>query len=537
MNRGLSRRHFLSFLAASGVSAAAAPAFAGAVERSLRPIGRGDNVALRTLDTPEDLIAKANLGDGLVGYAVLSAATGQLLESHQGTLGLPPASVAKSLTASYALDTLGPDYRFSTELWTTGAIVGGELKGDLVLVGGGDPTLDTDGLAEMARSLAEIGIKKVTGRFIVDGGALPYAAQIDLEQPVHVSYNPAVSAINLNYNRVSFEWERDGNGYDVSMDAPSMAGRQSVRMAHMAVSDRNGPIYTYADQDGRDEWSVASHALGKGGSRWLPVRKPELYAGEVFQALAGSQGLQLPEPVIEHGVETVDLVARRESEPLHVILKEMLKYSTNLTAELVGLTATRKRLGHAESIVHSAEVMNTWARDELGLTHIAMTDHSGLGGNSRVAAADVASALLQAERRLGLKPLLKPITMLDGRGRPVQDHPLKVHAKTGTLNFVSGLGGFVDMPSGEQLVFAIFCGDVPRRDAIPVEERERPPGMRAWNRRAKALQQDLIERWAVLFPKGTGPEPAAAVASASPDVTPTTQTSSGSVAKPQSAAP
>lgn len=525
MNRGLSRRHFLLSLAASGLASAAAPALAEAPERSLRPLGRGDNVAVRTLDTPEELIAKARLGDGIVGYAVLSAATGKLLESHRGTLGLPPASVAKSLTAAYGLDLLGPDYRFSTELWTTGAIVGGELKGDLVLVGGGDPTLDTDGLAKLARSLEEVGIKSITGRFIVDGGVLPYSPVIDTEQPVHVAYNPAVAGINLNYNRVSFEWEKAGDGYEVSMDAPSMAGRQAVRMANMAVADRNGPIYTYDDLNGRDAWSVAKHALGKGGSRWLPVRKPELYVGEVFQALAGSKGLQLPEPVIEHGVERVDFIGRVESEPLHVVLKDMLKYSTNLTAELVGLTATRKRLGHALSIKQSAEEMNTWARESMGLTHVAMVDHSGLGGDSRVAAADVALAVLQAERRLNLKLLMKPITVLDKRGRPVKDTSLKVHAKTGTLNFVSGLAGYVDLPSGEELVFAIFCGDVPRRDAIPIEARERPPGMMEWNTRAKMLQQDLIRRWGELFPEGKGLE-----AVGLPGVTPTTQTSSGAMA-------
>ncbi|WP_353471316.1 D-alanyl-D-alanine carboxypeptidase/D-alanyl-D-alanine-endopeptidase [Salipiger sp. H15] len=534
MNRGQSRRHFLLSLAASGLASAAAPAFAEALQSSPRPRARGDTTvkARGAQDTPEDLIAKARLGDGVVGYAVLSAATGKLLESHRGTLGLPPASVAKSLTAAYGLDTLGPDYRFSTELWTTGAIVGGELNGDLVLVGGGDPTLDTDGLAKLARNLEEVGIKSITGRFIVDGGVLPFSPVIDTEQPVHVAYNPAVSGINLNYNRVSFEWERKGEGYDVSMHAPSMAGRQAVRMAHMEIADRAGPIYTYADLNSRDEWSVAKGALGKDGSRWLPVRKPELYVGEVFQALAGSRGLQLPEPVIEHGVETVDFIGRVESEPLHAVLKEMLKYSTNITAELVGLTATRKRLGHALSIRQSAEEMNRWARDTMGLTHVAMVDHSGLGGDSRVAAADVAMAVLQAERRLQLKPLMKSITVLDNRGRPVKGNPLEVHAKTGTLNFVSGLAGYVDMPSGQGLVFAIFCGDVPRRDAIPIEERERPPGMMEWNTRAKMLQQDLIRRWSDLFPDGTGPE---AVAASS--VTPAAQTSTGAMAFTETAEP
>jgi D-alanyl-D-alanine carboxypeptidase/D-alanyl-D-alanine-endopeptidase (penicillin-binding protein 4) len=53
---------------------------------------------------------------------------------------LPPASVAKALTSLYALDTLGADHRFQTRVMATGSVIGGVLKGDLILVGGGDHT-------------------------------------------------------------------------------------------------------------------------------------------------------------------------------------------------------------------------------------------------------------------------------------------------------------------------------------------------------------------------------------------------------------
>jgi len=100
--------------------------------------------------------------------------------------------------------------------------------------------------------------------------------------------------------------------------------------------------------------------------------------------------------------------------------------------------------------------------------------------------------------RLELKPLLKSFRMrgeLNGGGG---EHPVKVLAKTGTLNFVSGLSGFAELPDGSELAFAIFCGDIPRREALSMEQRERPDGARSWNSRAKVLQSRLIERWAVL---------------------------------------
>jgi len=78
-------------------------------------------------------------------------------------------------------------------------------------------------------------------------------------------------------------------------------------------------------------------------------------------------------------------------------------------------------------------------------------------------------------------------------------HPIKVFAKTGTLNFVSGLAGYLVAPDGSEFAFAIFAADQGKRAQIKRGDRERPQGSRSWNKRAKTLQQKLIERWGVLY--------------------------------------
>ncbi len=494
MTYPVSRRAFLAALGAF----TAAPAAADAPLSSLRPVARGEDIARRSLASVDTLIAKARL-EGTVGFAVADLATGLMLEEHELETGLPPASVAKALTSAYALETLGPDHVFGTQIILTGGLDQGIVKGDLVLVGGGDPTLDTDGLARLAALLKEAGVQEVRGRFLVYGGALPYESAIDHEQPDQVGYNPAVSGLSLNYNRVHFEWRKAGADYTVTMDARSDSYRPDVTMARMEIVPRSTPIYTYKDGGGRDDWTVARTALGKDGSRWLPVRQPERYAGEVFQTFARSHGIQLttPEPVADRPQGTV--IAQIESAKLNVILRDMLKWSTNLTAEMVGLATTVKRQGPVASLRDSAAAMNAWAMESLGLTHVALVDHSGLGDDSRIAAADMVKTMLVVRDRLGLKPLLKTFALRDSRRRVISDHPIKVHAKTGTLNFVSGLSGFVDLPDGTELAFAIFAANIARRDLLSREERERPPGASEWNVRAKTLQQALIERWGTLY--------------------------------------
>ena len=484
----ISRRLFLAG-AGSLLSGAAS---AAALDVSLRPRLRPGHLAPDAPAAAEALIARS-LPDGAVSYAVADAGTGEVLEDRHAALGLPPASVAKTITALYALDTLGADHRFATRLLARGELRDGVLDGDLVLAGGGDPTLDTRGLAELAAGLKAAGLREVRGRFLVWAGALRYARQIDPGQPAHVGYNPAIGGLALNFNRVRFEWTRAGKGYGVSMDARAGRYRPEVQAARMAVVDRAAPVYTYREKGGVDHWTVARGALGSGGARWLPVRRPDLYAADVFRTLARAHGIELPREEVAETAPAGREIAVHRSDDLAAILRGMLKYSNNLTAEMVGMSASRARAGQVVGLRASAGLMSRWAEVGMGLRQVALVDHSGLGDRSRLAAADMVRALASARARQALAPLLKTMPMRFSNPGAAAD--VTVRAKTGTLNFVSGLAGYIAGNGERELAFAVFAADLPRRADIPRARRERPPGARAWNRRARNLQKALVERW------------------------------------------
>ncbi len=345
---------------------------------SVRPPARPEGGAVRVVPGAEALIARIGL-TGKLGYVVANARTGQVLETRNPVLGLPPASVLKSVTAQYALEALGPTHAFVTRIMATGPLVSGRIEGDLVLVGGGDPLLNTDALAELAAALKGAGVREVTGRFLVHDGALPRIATIDASQPDHLGYNPAVSGLNLNFNRVHFEWKKAGESYDVTMDARSEKYRPDVHMTRMRLADRDMPVYTYASQGGVEDWTVARSALGPGGSRWLPVRRPDLYAGEVFQTFARSHGIVLRAPEAVRGVLPKLLLAERRSIPLQRILRDMLLYSTNLTAEVVGLSATAERGRLGASLAESATEMARWAGATAGAASSRIRGSFGAG--------------------------------------------------------------------------------------------------------------------------------------------------------------
>jgi D-alanyl-D-alanine carboxypeptidase/D-alanyl-D-alanine-endopeptidase (penicillin-binding protein 4) len=233
----------------------------------------------------------------------------------------------------------------------------------------------------------------------------------------------------------------------------------------------------------------------------LPVRRPGDYAGDVFRTMARANGIVLKqaETVSDLPAGAVELV-RQDSLPLREILRGMLRYSNNLTAEMVGMTASIRRTGRRpSSLKDSAQEMSLWAAQELGMANTSLVDHSGLGDASRMTARDLVGALVAVRRTDRLRPLLKAIPIRDEKGRVQKGHPIKVNAKTGTLNFVSGLGGFMTAADGTEMAFAIFAADEGTRARIKREDRERPEGAKGWNGRAKAFQQVLIARWGSLY--------------------------------------
>ena len=494
MKTEFTRRFIIGTLMAS----VADVALAKAPVASKRPTARASDSHKPAVSGADALIAAAGLG-GKVSFMVADASTGQVLETQSPLLAQPPASVVKIITALYALDSLGAGYRFKTRLIATGPVTNGRLKGDLLLVGGGDPTLNTDDLAEMAAALKQAGVREVTGTFRVDTSALPYVKSIDSSQPDHVGYSPSVSGLNLNFNRVHFEWKRRADGYDVAMDARTNKYRPAVRVAKMQVVNRDLPVYTYKDANGVDNWTVARRALGEDGSRWLPVRKPHLYAAEVFQTMAHSHGIKLSRAVVTRGAARGTVLVEHKSADLQNLLRGLLKYSNNMTAEAIGMKASISRDISVGSLNTSAKKMTRWGSSHMEGRKSKFVDHSGLGVGSRLTAGDMVSCLIKAGPNGPLAHLLKPIALRDAQGRVIKEHPIKVHAKTGTLNFVSDLAGYVTTPDGTRLAFAIFTANEKRRAGIAKPDREAPSGVKSWTRASKRLQQALIERWATLY--------------------------------------
>jgi D-alanyl-D-alanine carboxypeptidase/D-alanyl-D-alanine-endopeptidase (penicillin-binding protein 4) len=345
----------------------------------------------------------------------------------------------------------------------------------------------------MVGALRNRGATTVEGRLLVATGSLPAISEITGGQPVEAAYNPTISGMNLNFNRVFLAWGPGAEGPSLAFSAPGQRFEVPVNSVEAELTAGGLPQHRF--EDGREIWRLPRSGLGGRGSEWLPVRAPGVYAGEVFRELAGAAGLALPEAeVVTEAPGTV--LALRESDALEQMVRDMLRYSTNLTAEAVGLRAGQARGAAPESLAASGAEMTDWARARFGLGRAVFANHSGLSDVTRLTAAEQVSVLLQAGDG-GLPGLLRPRPILDARGDPVEANGVEVVAKTGTMDFISALAGY--MTGRRRLAFAIVAADPERRANIRPDERAKPPGAAAWAARARAQQQALLRRWAVAY--------------------------------------
>lgn len=439
----------------------------------------------------DNLLAAAELS-GTVALAIADAETGATLEVWNAGAALPPASVAKVVTTLYALDALGPEYRFRTAIRADGPIAEGVLRGDLALVGGGDPLLDTDALGRLATALHAAGLRAVDGRFRVAEGALPAIAAIDRDQPDTAAYNATIAGTNLNFNRVFLAWTPGDDGPRIAFSAPGAAW--SAVPDDIVGEVVPGGRVRHRRVGAAEIWSLPRPDLRGRGSIWLPVRAPGPYAGSVFRTLAGEVGIEVP-PADVVADATGATLALHESPPLGRMLRDMLRYSTNLTAECVGLRASQARGAAPADLAASGAAMTAWARTRYRLAATALDNHSGLSGAARLTPAEMLAVLVAAADG-PLPGLLPERPILDEAREPLRLPDVRVVAKTGTLDFVSCLAGY--LVGRRPLAFAIFAADPARRAAIRPEERENPPGAAAWARRARAREQALLRRWADL---------------------------------------
>lgn len=480
--------------AAQGVSGPTAPGTAG-----------GGTVAAAAA-VPQSILALqqdlARLIDG-VGWSddrwsvnVVSLDRGDTIFSYNPDAALAPASNMKLFTTAAALYYLGPYYRFSTFLLTDGPIRDGVLDGDLVLYGTGDPTISDRFYASktaiweaFADTLLALGIREIRGDVVGDASYFDGdgTGQGWRESYMNAWYAAPASALAFNENIVTLHirpGEQSGWRPAITM-VPGGEGIAIVNQATTVQGGRTSLDVNRAAYDGPIVIRGRINAASRGVWRAVPVADPARYAAAVLREVLLKRGIAVAggprsihardaSPVSRRtafapafdGPDRLRVLAVHQSPYLQDILTVVNKKSHNLYAETVLRAVGRVAMGTG-SVSGGARAVRYLLECELSKTPpgLKIFDGSGLSVLNRTSARTITellgymarsplwsyywATLPEAGARDGLRRMYR--TRAEGNLR----------AKTGTIDEVSALSGYVRAANGERLAFSIISNGVP----------------------------------------------------------------------------
>jgi D-alanyl-D-alanine carboxypeptidase/D-alanyl-D-alanine-endopeptidase (penicillin-binding protein 4) len=450
-----------------------------------------------------------------VSAQIVSLDDGQVVYARSPDDQLNPASNTKLVTSAAALVRLGPEFRFTTDVLGDKAIDRGRVR-TLYVKGRGDPSINTERLQGLVADLWHRGLRQV-GDIVLDDSYFdpePWGPGWEQEQS-DKAYAAPVGALSLNHNsvaiyvapaanrngRVRIDLEPEARGYFVLEN----------RVATVGVNGRRRVIpHTFAD--GEHTRVVVSGRFplrGEATVLYRRVTNPTFYFGQTLQQLLRDHGIRVQGHLRRATVpETASLINSYESPELAEVVRDMNKVSSNFIAEMLIKTLGAELRGVPGTWTKGLDVAQDLLA-EMGLPRgtYQLRNGSGLNDTNRFSAQQMTALLVAVWKKFPVAAEFVSslgIAARDGTMRlrmEGTDAAGRLRAKTGTLDKVTALSGYVQSLGGERFVFSILVNDWSGRSNPVVSGIDRFGGILA-----AMGGPEPSAREAVLL--GFGPQPA-----------------------------
>jgi D-alanyl-D-alanine carboxypeptidase/D-alanyl-D-alanine-endopeptidase (penicillin-binding protein 4) len=428
----------------------------------------------------EAALARVRLPRDAFSIVVADTQGGTPRLAHRAQVPVNPASVMKLLTTFAGLDLLGPTYAWYTPVYFGGPVdTDGTLQGDLIIRGSGDPQLVIERLWLLLRRVQAQGVRSIAGDIVLDRTAFtvppqdPGAFDGEPTKP----YNASPDALLINFKSVTMSFVPDLQlGRARVVYEPMLAGVKLQATVPLAppgtgCGDWRGGLR--AELLNPAQVSFAGSYPSSCGEQVWPVAyaDPASYAARAIQGMWKDLGGRLAGRVRDGRVPAGFKPAfAQPSPPLAEIVRSINKYSNNVMAQQLFLTLSLRAPGGA-SFDASRGIMAGWWRERFGNLDQPVPDNgAGLSRTGRVTAQGLAR-LLQTAWQSPLMPDLAaslPITGIDGTLRRSQARTGSAHMKTGSLNNVAAVAGYVDGAGGHRWVLVAIANHPDAAAARPV---------------------------------------------------------------------
>lgn len=402
---------------------------------------------------------------------------------------LNPGSLVKLLTTYAALETLGPAYRWKTEVYAAGTLEGDTLSGHLILKGSGDPKLTLEQFWLLLRNLRERGIRNLDGDLVLDRSYYEQTAYdpgaFD-DEPLR-PYNVGPDALLVNFKSVAFHFVPAADGKSVRVIAeprpyplevvslvrptnghcgdwkaglkPDFAPAVAPRKAFRAVFTGRYPLSC-----GEKAWNVSLFSHRD-------------YVAGLFRALWEEMGGRWNGKAHDgHVPSEAILVYTHKSPPLADVIRDVNKFSNNVMARQLFLT-----LGETDSDVPASLTASRAALEAalavhgIDTTGLVVDNGSGLSRRSRVSARSFAQLLRTVYSGPTMPEFVSslPVVAVDGTMRKyLKDDAVagQAHIKTGSLSGVRAIAGYVLDRKGRRQIVVMIVNDANAERTRPAME-------------------------------------------------------------------
>jgi serine-type D-Ala-D-Ala carboxypeptidase/endopeptidase (penicillin-binding protein 4) len=390
--------------------------------------------------------------------------SGEVILSWQDDVPRNPASTMKLLTTLVGLDTLGRNYRWTTDVFALGEVVDGRLDGDLLIRGHGDPFLVTERVWQMLRLVRQAGIHEIGGNLLIDDSYFEVPAYDPGEfdsQPLR-AYNVGPNALLMNFKvvRYWFEPDHDRDAVRVWVDPPlenlRVENRLALRRGYCGGYQRGITITANEAIDkmifsGRFPTGCKSYAMDR-----TALSHNEFAYGLFTSVWRESGGEFRGGWMNAKAPEDADPIVTFRSLPLAEIISRVNKNSNNVMARQILYTLSAEVLGPPGTESGGRKVIENWLADTgIEFPTLRLDNGAGLSREARVSAREFGALLEFAWRKPYMPEYLASMAVsgLDGTlRRKFDDEWLtgQAHLKTGSLDHVSAIAGFLQASSGRR---------------------------------------------------------------------------------------
>lgn len=403
----------------------------------------------------------AGVDDAAMSLVVEPLGKGELRIRHRDSALMVPASTQKLVTTFAALDTLGADYRWQTRVYQHGAVMGGTLYGDLIIVGAGDPALTHDALTSLFEKVKQRGIKHIHGNIIIDNLAFKGASfdTASFDRQALRAYNAQPNALLVNFGTIEVSVTPKSNTQASITVKPSLANftaPEQMPMVSATCTKANSPNF-----------DLTTQALSVRG-----VMSNQCAASQFWLAFADTNALavkavqgewQIIDPIFTGQViiaqQAWDIKAQGGahlpivtwySKSLKSLIADINLYSNNVMTEQMALSLPLTQGAKQSDYPQAFAFLTSWWKSKLSTTPPEMTRASGLCRDCKVSASAMVSLLNFAYHSPNFEPFLVSLpvvgqtgTMAEFAKRQPQSLAIgRAWMKTGTLDGVHTIAGF-----------------------------------------------------------------------------------------------